>query len=85
MKIKPTKKKTDLDKLSKNKWLKRGLNVLKKGVDMNIQITSEISNLKVVKVLLKDFGLPSLGFKQIADIDDFMADLPSANSVDFDD
>jgi hypothetical protein len=80
------KEKTDLDKIAKNKWIKLGLNLLKKGVDMNIHITTGLSKLEQRINLPIDLSLPSLDFIEISDIDDFIDTLPSEGSGgDFDD
>ncbi|MGR7813938.1 hypothetical protein [Lacinutrix undariae] len=77
--------KTDLQKIASNKWVKIGLNILKKSVDLNIHITSEIDELKPRKILSTEFNFPSLDFIEISDIDDFIDTLPTGESIDFDD
>jgi len=77
--------KTDLQKLASNKWIKLGLNILKKSVDLNIHITSEIDDLIPRKIASTEFSFPSLDFIEISDIDDFMDALPTGESIDFDD
>ena len=78
-------KKTDLEKLAKNKWIKLGLNILKKGIDLNIHIKTDISKLETRKIISSEFSFPSLDFIEISDIDDFINDLPSEGGGDFDD
>jgi|GEM_PF-5535665 len=77
--------KTDLEKLSKNKWVNLGLEVLKKGVDLNIHITADVSELTVKKLTPKEFLFPSNDFKEISDIDEFINTLPSNESGEYDD
>lgn len=78
------KEKSDLDKLSKNKWLKIGLDLVKKGVDLNINIESSITEI-TQKVLNNDeLSLPSGEFTEIEDFDDFINSMPSAGGGDFD-
>jgi len=70
---------------STNKWINLGLEILKKGVDMNIHITSEVDQLKSGKLSLDTFSFPSSDFREIDDFDDFIGSLPSEGSGDFDD
>src|SRR5690606_33038118 len=66
------KEKSNLDKLSKNKWLKIGLNLVKKGVDLNINIESVITEI-TQKVLNDDeLSLPSGEFTEIEDFGEFI-------------
>lgn len=77
--------KTDLEKIANNKWVQFGLNILKKGIDLNINIKTNIAELENRKVVSSEFSFPSLGFKEIPNIDDFINDLPREGGVDFDD
>lgn len=74
--------KSDLEKLSENKWLKIGLDLVKKGVDLNINIESVIT--EVTKKVLKNdkLSLPSGDFTEIEDFDEFMNSMPSAGGGD---
>ncbi|MFB9106505.1 hypothetical protein ACFFU1_16475 [Algibacter miyuki] len=76
---------SNLKALAKNKWVKIGLNILKKSVDLNIHVTSGVSDLIGRKVLPSEFSLPSLDFIEISDIDDFIDQLPVEGGGDFDD
>ncbi|GGX33660.1 hypothetical protein [Aquimarina muelleri] len=78
-------KKTDLEKLSKNKWINLGLKILKKGVDLNIHIATDISELTSRKLLSNEISFTSLDFIEILDIDDFSNSLPHEGGGDFDD
>ncbi|MFD2561465.1 hypothetical protein [Aquimarina rubra] len=79
------KKETDLEKLSKNKWLNMGLKILKKGVDLNIHITADVSDFSVRTLTNIDVSIPSGDFTEILDFDEFLNTLPTGGSVDFDD
>ncbi|WP_299256807.1 hypothetical protein [uncultured Aquimarina sp.] len=79
------KKETDLEKLSKNKWLNMGLQILKKGVDLNIHITSDVSDFSVRALSSVDISIPSGDFSEISDFDEFLNTLPSGGDIDFDD
>ena len=85
--FKTEKKQTDLKKLSKNSWLNLGLKLLKTGVDLNINVSSELSDLTIRKTSVADFSLSFLlsGFEEIDDIDDFFNELPIEGGYDFDD
>ncbi len=77
-------KTSNLDKLAKNKWIKIGLNLIKKGVDLNFHITSDVSAISSEAIDFDGFSLPSGGFSEIDDFDDFFDELPSVDG-DFDD
>ncbi|MHA7057711.1 hypothetical protein ACWGOQ_0010860 [Aquimarina sp. M1] len=79
------KKETDLEKLSKNKWLNMGLKILKKGVDLNIHITLDVSNFSTRKLSDIDISIPSGDFSEISDFDEFLSTLPQGGDIDFDD
>lgn len=85
-KTKTNEEATNLNKLAKNKWVKMGLNLIKKGVDLNFHITTNVSELTTREILLNDIYFPSLdiGFDEIEDIEDFMSELPSEGGGDFD-
>ena len=78
-------KKTDLDKISENKWVEKGLNILKKGVDLSIRIVMEVSDLNVGKLSEEDISLPSGDFMEIPDFGDFILSIPQESNYDFDD
>ena len=78
-------KKTDLEKLAKNKWVKLGLKALKKGVDLNIHITTEVSALSKRSPNHAEFSFPSTDFEEISDIDVFLESLPQEGEIEFDD
>lgn len=78
-------KKTDLDKLSKNSWLDKGLNLIKKGVDMSIEIVMEVTDFEARKLKPEELSLPSGDFVEIPDFGDFISSLPQEGSYDFDD
>lgn len=73
---------TDLEKLSKNKWVNMGLNLLKKGVDLNLHISSEISKFSDRRIEQVEFSLPSGKFEEIDDIDVFFNSIPSGSEFD---
>lgn len=75
---------TDLEKLSKNKLLNKGLDLFKKGVDLAIHFTNEITEISSRKIISSEISLPSGDFDDIDDIEDFFDKLPSGSS-DFDD
>ncbi|MBW1295923.1 hypothetical protein [Aquimarina litoralis] len=79
------KKESDLEKLAKNKWLNFGLQILKKGVDLNIHVTTEVSEFSVRALLDVDVSMPSGDFVDVLDFDDFINDLPTGGGGDFDD
>jgi len=79
------KKESDLEKLSKNKWLNLGLKILKKGVDLNIHITNDVSDFSPRKLLDTDVSIPSGDFIEILEFDDFIDNLPTGGGGDFDD
>ncbi|WP_298546378.1 hypothetical protein [uncultured Aquimarina sp.] len=79
------KKETDLEKLSKNKWLNMGLQILKKGVDLNIHITTDVSDFSVRALSSVDISIPSGDFSEISDFDEFLNTLPTGGDIDFDD
>jgi len=62
-----------------------GLDILKKGVDLNIHMTSEISELNVRKLTPNEFLFPSNDYKEISDFDAFLNSFPSNQSGDYDD
>lgn len=76
--------KTDLDKLSDNKLINWGLNILKKGVDLNIHISTEVSRIINRTIEHTDLSLPSGDFQNITDFDDFLDSIPTGGG-DFDD
>ena len=81
-----TKKRTRLDKVAKNKWVKLGLKILKKGVDLNIEINSEIVEIFDKPMMPNAFSLPSGDFTEIIDFDEFIdISSPSGEGFDFDD
>lgn len=79
------KKETDLEKLSKNKWLNMGLQILKKGVDLNIHITTDVSEFSIRALSNIDISIPSGDFDEISDFDEFLNTLPTGGGGDFDD
>lgn len=79
------KKPSNLEKLAKNKWVNLGLEILKFSVDLNLQITSEVSELSTSVIDLLDLSLPSGDFEEIDDIDEFISILPHEGMDDFDD
>ncbi|WP_299442896.1 hypothetical protein [uncultured Aquimarina sp.] len=79
------KKETDLEKLSKNKWLNMGLQILKKGVDLNIHITTNLSEFTPKVFADIDMSIPSGDFIEILDFDEFLNTLPTGGGGDFDD
>ncbi|MGI9545093.1 MAG: hypothetical protein ACR2MX_17660 [Cyclobacteriaceae bacterium] len=78
------KEKTDLDKLSDNKLINWGLNILKKGVDLNIHISTEVSKITNRNIDLADLSFPSGDFQSITDFDEFFDAIPTGRG-DFDD
>lgn len=78
------KEETDLEKLSKNKWINLGLKTLKKGVDLNINISSDMSEITSRKLSSLDLPFLSADFKEVSDIDVFINSLPHEGG-DFDD
>lgn len=78
------KQSTDLEKLANSKLVQLGLDILKKGVDLNLHITSELSDIDFIPLSLTDFSLPSGDFSEIEDFDEFLNELPNS-SGDFDD
>lgn len=78
-------RKTDLEKLAKNKWVNLGLDILKKGIDLNVHITIEIYDLSVNETNFSASAFPSADFEEISDIDDFIGSLPDEEDIDFDD
>lgn len=78
-------KKSDLEKLSKNSWLDKGLNLIKKGVDMSIEIVMEVNDFDARKLKPREMSLPSDDFVEIADFGEFLGSLPQEGSADFDD
>ncbi len=78
-------KTSNLKKVTKNKWVKMGLNLLKKGVDLNIHITSEITEFSQQELKQEVLTLPVGDFIEIEDFDDFLDELPKGGGVDFDD
>jgi hypothetical protein len=77
--------KSSLEKISKNKWLNIGLRVFKKGVDMNLHITT--TPTKVIKKVLTQIELSLLsdGFVEMGSLDEFINSLPQGGGGDFDD
>lgn len=73
---------TDLEKLSKNKWVNMGLDLLKKGVDLNLHVSSEISEFSAKSIQPSEFSLPSGDFKDIDDFDEFFNSIPSGGGYD---
>ncbi len=75
-------KKTDLDKLTKNPWVKMGVKVLQKGVDLNIHITSTIKEFSARSLSDSELSLPSGDFEELSDLDEFLKSLPSEGGYD---
>lgn len=80
-----TENKFSLEKLSQNKLVKLGLNILKKGVDLNIHINTELSEIIKRQVTETELALPSESFTEIKDFNKFMEAFPRNNDMDFDD
>ncbi|WP_299607782.1 hypothetical protein [uncultured Aquimarina sp.] len=78
-------KESDLEKLASNKWLNLGLKILKKGVDLNIHVTTEVSEFSARELLDIDISLPLGDFTNVLEFDDFLEDLPTGGGGDFDD
>ncbi|MBL6445953.1 hypothetical protein JMN32_06515 [Fulvivirga sp. 29W222] len=73
---------TNLEKLSKSKWVNMGLNLLKKGIDLNLHISSEISKFSGRGTKPIEFSLPSGEFKEIDDFDAFCNSIPTGGEFD---
>lgn len=80
----PDSTKPSLEKISKNKWINLGLKVFKKGVDMNLHIST--TPTKVIKRVLTQIeqSLGLEGFVEIESLDEFINSLPKGGG-DFDD
>lgn len=75
-----------LGKISKNKWVNMGLKVFKKGVDMNIHIST--TPVKVIQRVLTQIELSLLsdGFTEVGSMDEFINSIPKpSGGGDFDD
>lgn len=73
---------TNLERLSKNKWVNMGIDLLKKGVDLNLHVSSEISKFTGRSIKPVEFSLPSGEFKEIDDFDEFLNSIPSGGGYD---
>ncbi len=75
----------DLDKLASNKWVHRMIDLLKKGVDLNIQIRTRLSKVTARTTTSREFTFPGGDFDEVSDFNEFLRSLPSEGGFDFDD
>jgi hypothetical protein len=74
--------KTDLETLAKNPLVKLGVKALKKGLDLNISISSKVSEFTLRSLKSSELSLPSGDFEEISDMDEFMESLPKEGGYD---
>lgn len=71
--------------LLNNRWVSRGLDVLKMGVDLSVHITTTVSGASTKKVPRERARLSLTDFEEVAKIDDFIESLPREGSGGLDD